>query len=171
MQSKAILYSRIFLIALIILTLAFTFYQSLLPPEESDKVSGTVSDAIEPIIPSDTPTGSYVHTNIRKIAHFVEFAALGLEVALFVILYLPTWGSSPRAKLKFILHSYTLAPLTALVDETIQLFTERGPGVADVWLDTAGFASLATLTYLIYLAVTLTVRHTAGIRNTAPGNR
>ena len=171
MKSKLVFYSRIFLIMLIACTLAFTFYQSLLPPEESDQVSTGVSDAIEPIIPSDTPTGAYVHTNLRKIAHFVEFAALGLEIALFVILYLPAWGATPRAKRRFILHSYALAPITALIDETIQIFTKRGPEIADVWLDTAGFVTLATLTYLIYLAVTLTVRHTAGIRTSAPGNR
>lgn len=168
MKNKVIFYSRLLLAVLIICTLSFTFYQSLLPPAESTEVSDSVSDAIEPIIPSDTPAGSYVHTNLRKIAHFVEFAALGFEVALFVILFLPTWGASPRTKLKFILHSYVIAPATALTDETLQIFTDRGPAIADVWIDTAGFVSLATLTYLVYLAVIFFRRRTAGIRNTAP---
>ena len=142
----------------------------MLPPEESTEVSNSVSDAIEPIIPSDTPTGSYVHTNLRKIAHFVEFAALGLEVALFVILFLPIFGAQLRKKVRFILGSYIIAPITALLDETIQIFTDRGPAIADVWLDTAGFICLATLAYLIYLAVILIRRHTAGIRKSAPNN-
>lgn len=169
MKNKVIFCSRILLAVLIICTLCFTFYQSMLPPEESTEVSDSVSDAIEPIIPSDTPAGSYVHTNLRKIAHFVEFAALGFEVALFVILYLPAWSAELRAKLKFILLSYTVAPATALIDETIQIFTDRGPAIADVWLDTAGFVCLATLTYLVYLAVILIGRKARGIRNLASG--
>ena len=158
MKSDIIFYLRIFLITLIICTLCFTFYQSLLPPEQSSEVSEGVSDAIEPIIPSDTPTGSYVHTNLRKIAHFVEFAALGLEVALYVIFFLPAFSSSPRSKFKYIVHSYAAAPIVALLDETIQVFTDRGPAITDVWLDTAGFFSLATISYLVYLAVVF-VRH------------
>lgn len=169
MKNKVIFSSRILLVALIVCTLCFTFYQSMLPPEESTEVSNSVSDAIEPMIPSDTPAGSYVHTNLRKIAHFVEFAALGFEVALFVILYLPSWSAELRAKLKFILLSYTVAPATALIDETIQIFTDRGPAIADVWLDTAGFVCLATLTYLVYLAVILIGRKARGSRNLASG--
>ena len=170
MKNKIIFYSRILLIVAIICTLSFTFYQSMLPPEESNEVSNSVSDAIEPIIPSDTPTGSYVHTNLRKIAHFIEFAALGTEVALFVILFLPTWGASPCKKLKFVLHSYAIAPITALIDETIQIFTDRGPAITDVWIDTAGFVTLATLSYLIYLAIVIIRRYAAGIRKSAPTN-
>lgn len=170
MKNKLIAYSRILLIVLIICTLSFTFYQSMLPPEESSEVSNSVSDAIEPIIPSDTPTGSYVHTNLRKIAHFIEFAALGTEVALFVILYLPTWGAELRKKIRFMLHSFAIAPITALLDETIQVFTDRGPEITDVWIDTAGFVSFATIVYLIYLAVVLIRRHVAGIRKSAPTN-
>ncbi len=170
MKNKAIFYSRITLTVLIICTLCFTFYQSLLPPEQSTEVSDSVSDAIEPIIPSDTPSGSYIHTNLRKIAHFIEFAALGLEVALFVILFLPAWGSTLRSKAKLILHSYLVAPLTALLDETIQVFTGRGPAITDVWIDTAGFVTLATLAYLVYLAVVFIRRRRTGIPNTAPGD-
>ncbi len=168
MKNKAIFYSRIILAVLIICTLCFTFYQSMLPPEQSSEVSDSVSDAIEPIIPSDTPTGSYVHTNLRKIAHFIEFAALGFEVALFVILFLPVWGATPRAKLTFILHSYLIAPMTALLDETIQIFTDRGPSVTDVWIDTAGFVTFATLSYLIYLAVVYIRRRRRGSSSPAP---
>ena len=158
MKNKVIFCFRLLLIASIICTLCFTFYQSLLPPEQSSEVSEGVSDAIEPIIPSDTPTGAYVHTNLRKIAHFVEFATLGLEVSLYVIFFLPSFKASARAKIKFILHSYAAAPFVALLDETIQVFTGRGPAIADVWLDTAGFFLLATLSYLVYLAVVF-VRH------------
>ena len=171
MKNKLILCSRIFLIVLIVCTLSFTFYQSMLPPEESSEVSNNVSDAIEPIIPSDTPTGAYVHTNLRKIAHFIEFAALGTEVALFVVLFLPSWEAHFGKKLKFARHSYAVAPITALLDETIQIFTDRGPAITDVWLDTAGFVSFASLVYLIYLAFVLVRRHAAGIRKSAPTDR
>lgn len=167
MKNKIIFYARLLLIISIICTLIFTFYQSMLPPAESEEVSSSVSDAIEVIIPSDTPTGEYVHTNIRKIAHFVEFATLGGEVALLVILFLPTWGAAPCEKRRIIIHSYAVAPITALMDESIQIFTNRGPSVTDVWIDTAGFVTLATILYVTYLAVILIKRRTAGIRDKA----
>ena len=79
---------RLLVILLIISTLAFIFIQSMLPPEKSSEQSSAVGEIIEEIIPPETPVGGYVQTNIRKIAHFVEFAALGAEVAVFVILFL-----------------------------------------------------------------------------------
>ena len=88
MSSKCELTVKILLILLIVTTLSFIFCQSALPKEESTEVSEGVKDAIEPIIPSDTAVGSYVHVNIRKIAHFVEFSLLGIEVALYVSLFL-----------------------------------------------------------------------------------
>ena len=75
------------LMVIMLLTVLSFFIQSALPPETSSAESDAVSDAIEPIIPSDTPVGEFVHPNIRKIGHFSEFGLLGLEAAIFVLLY------------------------------------------------------------------------------------
>ena len=133
---------RILLLLLMVATVSFTFYQSALPKSESAQTSESVKEEIiEPILPSTTPVGSYVQNNIRKIAHFVEFAALGAEVALYVALFM-------KRKI-FIGASFFLGMLVALGDETIQIFSDRGSSVSDVWLDVAGFASAAIVVYLV----------------------
>lgn len=132
---------RLLVILLIISTLAFIFIQSMLPPEKSSEQSSAVGEIIEGIIPPETPVGGYVQTNIRKIAHFVEFAALGAEVAVFVILFLR------RRNLVFL--SFGFGILIALLDETIQVFSKRGPEITDVWLDFFGFASFAVIVYTV----------------------
>ena len=144
MKNTLLLILRVILIAAIVGILLFTFYQSSLPKEESAQVSNQTSEKLEPIIPSTTPTGAFVHTNIRKIAHFVEFALLGYAVSLYVVVFM---------RRRYIGLSYLAAAVVALIDETIQVFAERGPSVTDIWIDIFGFAFAASLVYVTLLAV------------------
>lgn len=132
---------KLLFILLIISTLAFIFIQSMLPPEKSSEESSAVGEIIEEIIPPETPVGGYVQTNIRKIAHFVEFAALGVWVSLFIILF--------YRKKSYIFSSFLFALITALFDETIQVISKRGPAITDVWLDFFGFSSAAVIIYTV----------------------
>ncbi len=122
-----------------VLTVASFFVQSALPPEASSAESDAVSDAIEPIIPSDTPVGEFVHPNIRKIGHFAEFGLLGLEAALLVFFY-------SKRKAIGALRSFVCAQFIALADETVQIFSGRGPEISDVWIDIFGFSTLFVIT-------------------------
>lgn len=140
-ESKIRTFLRCFLIILIIATLSFTFFQSSKNKEDSNETSENFGEIIEPIIPSDTPVGDYVHSNIRKIAHFIEFLALGTEIALYIVVF--------HAKLKIAAFSLLAAPVLALIDETIQIFSDRGPSIADVWLDVSGYFAGALLTYAV----------------------
>lgn len=72
---------------------------------------------------------------LRKLAHFSEFACLGLLMG---------WLMSLLGQEK--LHRFTMPLLftmmAACLDETIQVFVPgRGPSVIDVWIDTAGAAA------------------------------
>lgn len=133
---------RILLLVLIVLNVAFIFFQSTLSPEESVEKSDEVGDIIAEVIPPETPVGGYVQDNVRKIAHFVEFMMLGIWSALYVVLTIPT--------LKWCAISFPPALLCALLDESIQIFSERGPSVSDVWLDFLGFCSSAVIIYTGY---------------------
>lgn len=144
---------QIILIALMICTVSFTFTQSALSKEASTQVSETVKEVIETILPADTETGEFVQENVRELAHFFEFAALGFLVSLYVALYMPEMGICLSRKKAYIAASYACAPIIALFDETIQFFSHRAPDVLDVWLDTAGYVSFATLTYAAFLLV------------------
>ena len=132
---------RLLFVLLIIATVSFIFIQSMIPPEDSEEQSGAVSEIIGEIIPPETPVGGYVQTNIRKIAHFVEFAVLGAEVATFVVLFIK--------KIHYALASFLFAFVVAFFDETIQIFSGRGPQITDVWLDLFGFASTAAIIYTV----------------------
>ncbi len=139
---------EILLILSMVATVAFAFYQSSLPKqvsaETSDKVGTIVGEIIEEIFPPETPVGDFVQVNIRKIAHFVEFALLGTEAALYIFFF--------KNKLVYTLASYPAALFIALLDETIQILSERGPMIADVWLDFSGFLTLSLITYgVLYL--------------------
>ena len=147
MKNKWMTVLRYVLIALIIATVLFIFIQSMLPKEASEEQSDAVGGIISEIIPPDTPAGEYVQENIRKIAHFTEFAILGAEVALYLILFMP--------KIRYMLMSYPSILILAFFDETIQIFSGRGPAISDVWIDFLGFLTLASTFYVVYWAVRL----------------
>ena len=68
---------------------------------------------------------------MRKAAHFCEYALEGFLLQLGVRLF--------SRKLRFLSWPALLGLLTALADETIQLFFDgRGSQVTDVWIDFAG---------------------------------
>ena len=115
MQSTRKSTFKYLLIALILLTLAFIFVQSLLPRETSAKESETVGDIVAGIVPPETKPGAFLQINIRKVAHFLEFALLGAEIALYVLHFL-------RKKIVIYL-SLISAPIFGLVDETIQIYS------------------------------------------------
>ena len=153
MKSKVYLILRIILLVGIFGTLLFTFTQSMLPPEESSAVSDEVCGIIETIIPPDTEVGEFVHDNVRKIAHFTEYLILGIFTSLYVSIFMPKLDSKPRERVRFVIYSFISAPIVALFDETIQIFSGRGPAVADVWLDTLGFFSSAAIIYTAFYTV------------------
>lgn len=151
MKNKRYTPLQIVLLSLIICTLLFIFSQSILPAEQSAETSDGFSGFLELIISPNTPFGSFIHINIRKIAHFAEFFALGVFVSLYVSLFLPEIDSELRARVRFIIYSAVAAPLIALLDETIQVFSGRGPEITDVWIDTWGYITAALIVYGVCL--------------------
>ena len=118
--------------------------QSVLPEEKSEKESNAVGEIIEEIIPPETPVGGYVQKNLRKIAHFVEFFVLGAEISLYALLFMP--------KTKRLLLTQPLGLTLSLIDETIQIFSDRGPEIVDVWIDYFGFVASSIIVLAIYCA-------------------
>lgn len=116
--------------ALIAVLLVFIWGNSLLSGEISGAFSGWVKDLLcrlLGIIPDDSETG---HGLLRKLAHFTEFACLGMSLC---------WLFSMLGKKFYI--PLLCGFLVACTDETIQCFIpDRGPAVKDVAIDTAGVA-------------------------------
>ena len=119
---------------LIALNLAFIWGNSLMSAEASRAFSDWVKSILD-ILSGDSTPGEGGSGMLRKIAHFTEFATLGV---------LLTWLAAMLGETGFHLRTmpvfYSMA--AACVDETIQVFVpERGPGLIDVWIDTCGAAA------------------------------
>ena len=134
---------RYFWLLLVVVVTAVIFVNSSLPATESGKLSGFVAQFVAQLsqLLDITLKGDVEHT-IRKLAHFLEFACLGL-------LWCKTFASfrvSNRTSTGYIL---LLCLLTAVTDEYIQLFSLGREGkVMDVLLDFSG-AACAWLWYRI----------------------
>lgn len=103
--------------------------QSLLPANQSLDQSDAVGSWLAALL-GDGPIGRFLVENIREVAHFVEFGALGLVWGLFAYARLPQPGNWP------------LIPgiATAVVDELLQLGSVgRAVQLTDVLLDSAGY--------------------------------
>ena len=155
MKKAFLITSRIVLISAIFCTLLFAFYQSSLPPVQSNEMSDGVSDTLEQIISSDTKVGEKVHNNIREIAHFSEFFVLGFFVSVYCSFVSVRKIWITKTKLVFILASFVFGTLCACIDESIQIFSSRTPDIYDVMIDSLGYLISASAIYALYFAAFL----------------
>ena len=116
---------RLFLRLLLIVTLCFIWGNSMQDKAESANISGGVTEWLQSI---GIPVTDHI---VRKTAHFCEFGLLGSELMLLFWL---------RSGLSFqnLCNSAFAALLSAVTDETIQLFVGRDGMVQDVVLDFSG---------------------------------
>ena len=117
---------------LLCLNLAFIWGNSLLPGDISGTISRWVGNLINWILnlPAKDPEQS--HGLLRKLAHFTEFACLGGLLSCLMRM-------QRTKKAEHIALPIAGGFLTACIDETIQCFVpDRGPGIKDVGIDTAG---------------------------------
>ena len=134
---------------LIALALLFIWSNSLAGSKESNAFSGWVEHWLKPILDPQGKTPAKVFDyDVRKAAHCIEYAVLG---ALLV------WVMAGMKSKNLWLLLFTVL-LTALVDETIQIFSGRTSQVQDIWFDFFG-ASAGML--LAYGAICLANRRSA----------
>lgn len=128
------------------LTLVFIWGNSIMPSDISSEESGTVYSSLKPVFDAVFGAGTITEEITRKIAHGTEFFVLGLELTLIFALYknynFKNWA--------FILSE---GIFIALIDETIQKFTERGSSIIDVWIDAGGVFAVSLIAGLIGLIV------------------
>ena len=118
-------------ITLLVCNLIFIWGNSLLPGEISGAFSNWVKDLLAPLFGWDESGGGGGGL-LRKFAHFTEFATLGVCLRWLL-------GMLDTKRIRQLLVPLAGAFLVACVDETIQMFVpDRGPGIKDVAIDTAG---------------------------------
>lgn len=125
------------------LILCFIWGNSLLPGEISGGFSDWVKEILARLLPGEVPGVTTGGGLLRKIAHFSEFALLGMCL---------TWRRAMLGK-------KTITALlpgfgAACVDETIQVFVpDRGPSPKDVAIDTCGAAAGMAILLLAHKTV------------------
>ena len=127
----------------IICNIIFIWGNSLLPGSVSGAISKFVSYVIFRVILGGDGVGGTGHGLLRKVAHFTEFACLGVfSCRLLFWIKKPQWLA------------LGVAFLVACSDETIQRFVpDRGPSFKDVLIDCSGALTGMILLFVGYAYV------------------
>lgn len=127
---------KAFAIVYIILVLCFIWGQSLLPRTESAQESSFVmEEVVHPVEERLFGEPLSTENQVRKAAHVFEYTMLSIGLAAFFQIRVRERGDQ-TANWPFSVLSAGI--LTALIDETIQIFSDRGSLVSDVWVDGIG---------------------------------
>ena len=140
-------YKNIIIFALcVVLTMVYIFGNSLKNREISNNTSKNITEQIKPIIdPADKLNKEVLNQKLRKTAHCIEFAVLGVFLGMLF--------NSIRKRFD---KTDVFAPLmialsTAVADEYIQTFNDRGSQVEDILIDMGGALSGIFLVFLFNL--------------------
>lgn len=130
---------------LIALTVGFIWIHSCFPRDLSTEESTVTTNLVQRVFDAVFGEGKiYIdELVIRKIAHFSEFFALGTEFAFLLI-------ALKRESYKSYLTLLPIGLFVGAVDETIQIFSDRGAAVTDVLLDFFGYAFAVAVFLLIF---------------------
>lgn len=146
----------IVLTVLLICNLCFIWGNSIAGKDTSLNLSLEVLRFVPSFIQRLAPDPDTLVYIIRKLAHFSEFACLGgLSTGLLL--------ASSKLGLHPVLHLLSGGFFVAAIDETIQIFSNRGSQLQDVWLDFSGF----TVGLLIVLGVWTVFCHFKSVPNSS----
>lgn len=130
--TKPVYVKRMVITVLFILCVAFIWYHSMETASLSSIRSGHITKVVNEWLSGGGRIIIY-ERSIRKAAHFLEFALEGW----LAVLLLGAYGCPLR---RYAALAVLVGVLTALIDETIQLFSAgRSASVLDVWIDSGGF--------------------------------
>ncbi len=130
----------------VIIILVFIWSNSLDSPQESYSKSSAVGEwalkLLSKFFEHDDPFLIFFRTNVRKIAHFIEYLFLGTAVTAISIIH-------RKIRLQHIYNILSLSVIVAVIDEFIQMYTMRGSSVKDVIIDCCGYTTGVTIVFMI----------------------
>lgn len=132
------------LMGLIIATLVFIWGNSLKTVAVSSGDSAKALEILGPFLEFFVGKGNATDHLVRKLAHFAEYFALGLELALFIAV-------RRRVDAQGVANCLFAGLSAAVIDESLQILSARGSLVSDVLLDFCGAAAGIALTLLFYV--------------------
>ena len=141
--------ARVIFTFALIACIVFIFSNSMQIGDVSETASGRVLLLMKKVFTRLEMPGAANHLTdhiVRKLAHFCEYTLEGFLLMLCMRVY-------SRHPLRHITVPMLGGVLTALTDETIQLFSEgRSSQVTDVWLDSAGVLAGILVAIVLLLA-------------------
>ena len=151
MANRRCIHSRAWLgicIALVLVTLLI-WGNSMRTATQSDQQSTSLLSWLTPWLSAVGIQPEGFHAILRKLAHLSEYGLLG--VLWTIELWLGPHGEKRRGTMERL----SICMLTALLDETIQLFVPGRSGeIRDVWIDTAGaWTGIVMTTCLVCIAM------------------
>ena len=123
--------------------LLFIWGNSCLPVDISAEESRRILELLTPLLDLFFGEGQTSHHMVRKLAHVTEFTALGAVIALLLL-----GGRAITGRRVSLAFAFGLT--AAFFDESIQMFSDRGDQIRDVWIDLLG-VSLGTGLILLAL--------------------
>ena len=134
------------IVALIVFTIGYIWFNSVKSQEESAESSEQVSESFQKVadyvLGKDTIT--ITDAVVRKFAHFVEFAALGAEFcALYIVL--------KKQSFKSFAETLPFGLYVAVIDEGIQILSDRGPEVRDIFIDYSGYLTATLVFFTVFV--------------------
>ncbi len=152
-----IMRKRIYIL-LFCLILCFIWGNSML----SKEASGAISRFVATILGGNREPSEEGHHLVRKLAHFCEFMSLGAVSVLLCREIMPRKGEQAL----FCAFVGAFVPLT---DETLQIFTQRGPSLTDAWIDVGGFTfGCLVIVAVFWIASALFARRSSVEKSEAP---
>lgn len=122
----------------LLLVVVFIWYQSSIDFFSSIKESEGLKSVIQPFFDFVFGPGSLTSDFIRKSAHIIEFTICGALFSIFIWIILKRSNVVKMIYLKLFVLSSASSLLVAILDETIQYFSNRHARVSDVALDFCG---------------------------------
>lgn len=126
-----------------VLAVGFIFLHSIMDAETSSAESGWMRDILNSAFRAININIVLDDFAVRKLAHFTEYAVMGALLSVTVFLYV-------SKRLKTFLLTLPIGLAVAVIDETIQMFSEgRSPQFTDVLIDFFGVLIAALIIQLI----------------------
>ena len=126
--------------------LAFIWGSSLRSSEASHHQSEAALQTLSPAVEAFMGKSPITEPQLRKMAHFSEFAALG---ALLVLIWAAFCPVSPQT----VFNSLSLGLFAAVADESLQILSSRGSQVSDILLDFSGVCAGVVFSLLLLFTV------------------
>lgn len=140
---------------MVVLTVGFIWGNSCFSQQDSAEQSSGVLELLRKIFTAigaeNTGLFLFIEQYVRKIAHFSEYFLLGTEAALLFL------HDGFRFSFQRLWNAFSFSLAVAVADETIQMFTGRGPAVKDVLIDSSG-ASCGIFIVFLFGCLFLSIR-------------